>query len=246
MVTEIISKKISKNIIDRTLVIVLAHPNDDHKTNLLNECLNGISFPKLLSCNYTPTKETQDMCDWVLYVKENPILFYEDFSKYDMMLSRWHIDENGERINLPHKFDNAYAVSHLIQNALAYAKYLKKDIIHVVNYDFAITDDILLENTLEIIDNDLIVYTCPPHTFNNLACSTAFFSGKIKTLDSFFNQWGNMDEYYWYKHHGHFLEEKFYNYMKMISVRIKENTLDELGNKCKIGRHAIVADFVYD
>ena len=243
---DMIAEKISKHILDRTLVIVLAHPNDDNKTHILNECLRGITFPKLLCSNHVTTKETQDLCDWSLYIKENPILMYEDFGKYDMMLSRWHTNENGERVTLHHKFDNAYAVSDMIKKGLGFARYLKKDLIHIVNYDFTITDEIIFENTMELIDNELVVYTCPPHIFNNPACSSAFFSGKIKIMESFFDQWYNADGYYWYKHHGLFLEEKIYNFMKMISVKMKEYTLDDLGKRCPIGRHAIVADFVYD
>ena len=239
-------ENLGKTILDRTLVIVLAHPNDENKTNILNDCLSGISFPKLLSCNYTLKEETQNMCDWIVYSKENPILMGEDFGKYDMFLSRWYIDEKGEKVHLPHQFDNQYAVCFLIKNALEYAKYLKKDFIHMVNYDFNITDEVLVENTLDLIDNDLVVYNCPPHTFNRPACSTAFFSGRISTIELFFNQFDNIDQYYFYKHEGLFLEEKFYTFMKREVPKIKEKSLDTLGTRCNIARHAIVADFVYE
>jgi hypothetical protein len=241
-----IEENLGKSILDRTLVIVLAHPNDDNKTNILNESLSGISFPKLLSCNHSIKEETQKMCDWVLYSEENPILYEKDFSRYDMFLSRWFIDKNGDKIHLSHKFDNQYAVSFLIKNALSFAKYLKKDFIHIVNYDFSITDEILTQNTLELIDNDFVVYTCPPNTFNRPACSTAFFSGKISTIELFFNQFNNIDEYYFYRHEGHFLEEKFYTFIKNVFTNVKEYPLDYLGSRCKIGRHSIVADFVYE
>jgi hypothetical protein len=239
-------ENLGKTILDRTLVIVLAHPNDENKTNILNDCLSGISFPKLLSCNYTLKEETQNMCDWIVYSKENPILMGEDFGKYDMFLSRWYIDEKGEKVHLPHQFDNQYAVCFLIKNALEYAKYLKKDFIHMVNYDFNITDEVLIENTIHLIDNDLVVYRTPPHAFGRPACSSAFFSGKISTIQTFFDQFYNADGYYWYKHDGLFLEEKIYSFMSRTVSKLKEIDLDDLGGKCKVARHAIIADFVYD
>jgi len=241
-----IEENLGKSILDRTLVIVLAHPNDEYKLGVLNDCLKGMTFPKLLSCNYTVPSETQNMTDWMVYSKENPILYEKDFTIYDIFLSRWFINEHGEKVHLSHKFDNQYAVSFLIKNAISFAKHLKKDFIHMVNYDFNITDEVLVENTLDLIDNDLVVYNCPPHTFNRPACSTAFFSGRISTRELFFNQFDNIDQYYFYKHDGLFLEEKFYTFMKREVPKIKEKSLDILATKCNIARHAIVADFVYE
>lgn len=241
-----IADNLGKTLLDRTLVIVLAHPNDELKTQILNECLSTITFPKLLSCNYTVPVETQNMTDWMVYSKENPILYEKDFTIYDIFLSRWFINEHGEKVYLSHKFDNQYAVSFLIKNAISFAKHLKKDFIHMVNYDFNITDEVLVENTLDLIDNDLVVYNCAPNTFNRPACSTAFFSGRISTIELFFNQFDNIDQYYFYKHEGHFLEEKFYSCMKRIVPKLKEKDLGELSTRCNIARHAIVADFVYE
>jgi hypothetical protein len=241
-----IEENLGKSILDRTLVIVLAHPNDEYKLEVLNDCLKGMTFPKLLSCNYTVPAETQNMTDWMVYSKENPILYEKDFAIYDIFLSRWFINEHGEKVHLSHKFDNQYAVSFLIKNAISFAKHLKKDFIHMVNYDFNITDEVLVENTLDLIDNDLVVYNCPPHTFNRPACSTAFFSGRISTIELFFNQFDNIDQYYFYKHEGLFLEEKFYTFMKREVPKIKEKSLDTLATRCNIARHAIVADFVYE
>jgi hypothetical protein len=241
-----ITDNLGKALLDKTLVIVLAHPNDDHKTQILNDCLSTITFPKLLSCNYELKEDTQKLCDWILYSKENPILYEKDFAKYDIFLSRWFLNEIGEKVYLSHKFDNQYAVSFLIKNALSFAKHLKKEFIHIVNYDFNITDEILIENTLELIENNLIVYMCPPHAFNRPACSTAFFSGKTLTIEKFFNQFNSIDQYYFYKNQGLFLEEKFYTHMKLIESNIKEKDLDGLSTRCNIARHAIVADFIYD
>lgn len=236
-------QNLGKAILDRTLVIVLAHPNDESKTKTLNECLSMISFDKLLSCNYLLNEDTQKMCDWILYTKENPILHQEEFPEYNIVLSRWYLNENGEKVNTQHEFDNQYAVCMLIKNALAYAKYLKKDFIHVVNYDFHITDDAFLVNTLDLFDNDLIIYRTPMHSFNTPACSSAFFSGKISTIERFFNQFTDKNSYYNYKHDGYFLEEKLYTYMKKTVTKIKEKDLGMLGKICKIGMHSIIDDF---
>lgn len=236
-------ENLGKAILDRTLVIVLAHPNDESKTKTLNECLSMISFDKLLSCNYLLNEDTQKMCDWVLYTKENPILHQEEFPQYNIVLARWYLNENGERVNIPHEFDNQYAVCMLIKNALAYAKYLKKDFIHVVNYDFHITDEGLMINTLELIDNDIVVWRTPIHAFNRLACSSAFFSGKISTIERFFNQFTDKTSYYTQTQDGYFLEEKLYNFIKKSTPKIKEKRLEDLSKVCKIGMHSIIDDF---
>jgi hypothetical protein len=241
-----VKENLADAFLDRSLAIILAHPNDEYKLSVLKDCLNSISFPKLISCNHTLPEEIQKMTDWIVYSKENPILYEKDFHKYDIGLSRWFINDKGEKVTLTHKFDNQYAVCDLIKNALSFAKYLKKDFIHIVNYDFNITDDVLIENTIELIDNDIILYKCPDYAFNRPACSTAFFSGKISTMELFFNQFRDMNEYYFYKNQGLFLEEKFYTFMNVTVPKIKEKDLGELSTRCHIARHAIVADFVYD
>lgn len=237
---------LGKTILDKTLVIVLAHPNDENKTNILNDCLKDISFPKLLSCNYPLSDESQRMCDWIIYSKENPILHDNDFGKYDIFLSRWFMNEHGEKIHKPHKFDNQFAVSYLIKNGLKFARNLNKEYIHVLNYDFDIEDDVIIENTIDLLDNNLVIYKTPVLAFGRPACSTAFFSGRLSTIEMFFNQFNNQDEYYWYKHDGLFLEEKLYSYAQNNIHNIKEKSLDDLGHRYHLARHAIVADFVYD
>ena len=234
---------ITNKVLDKTLVIVLTHANTDYKISILNECLSGITFPKLLSVNYPLTYETQRLTDWTIYSKENPILLGENFSDYDMTLGRWFINSEGVRIDVPHKFDNAYAVCKLIKDAINHAKYLGKEYIHVVNYDFTITDEVITENTLLLNEHDLIIYTCPPDTFRRPACSTAFFSAKLSTIEPFFNRFNSIVDYYWYKIDGLFLEEKFYTFFTNNSTNMKEDTLHNLGMRCHIGRHAIIADF---
>ena len=103
----------------------------------------------LLSQSLTLDKDTQELCDYAIYDKDNTLI-------NDIGL-KGYITHYTPRFNISSRefFKNStiLAVYRLLLAGTSYAKLLNKNIIHLFDYDgFLPTDDELIENSL-IINN---------------------------------------------------------------------------------------------
>jgi glycosyltransferase involved in cell wall biosynthesis len=80
-----------------SISIVLAHPNTALRKQLLKNCISKLNTPVILSANHTIEEETQAMCDYVLYTKDNPLLFKSEFKDYGVEYYLWNINDKGEK-----------------------------------------------------------------------------------------------------------------------------------------------------
>ena len=78
--------------------IVLAHPNNDFRKQLLKNCLNRLNTDIILSVNYPVEEDAQLLCDYVIYTKENPLLYKDEFDKYGVAFYHFHTNEKGEKV----------------------------------------------------------------------------------------------------------------------------------------------------
>ena len=99
-----------------SICLVIAHANTNYRKKLLNECLNSIKTPIVLSTNYPVNEETQQLCDNYLYNKNNPLLYKEDYDKYNIIYNYWKLDSDGNKVTTPFEFEHGYAVYCLIKD----------------------------------------------------------------------------------------------------------------------------------
>ena len=182
---------------DDSVAIVLAHPNTPERIKILEKCLQSIPIQKILSVNYPVTPEIQELSDWVIFSKENPILDRSEFDKYSVDYHHWWIEPNGEKKIEPYKCEHGYAVYSLTREGIRLAKSLGKKKIHVINYDYTFSHAVLSEHENLLESSDLVFYTHNDWEFdqNNSYCS-AFTSGKTEKLEDFFFKYNSKDEYY--------------------------------------------------
>lgn len=192
MIDNILTESKSTNDISDSVFVVLSHADTTYRKKLLLECLSKISGQIILSTNYPVSEEIQNICDWVIYSRENPLLYKEEYQKWGINHT-WYVEESGKRVTYPFDWDHSYAAYTLIQNAINLCKKLGKNKIHIVNYDYQLNTPIIyLHNTL-LDDQDLVFYR---YSNRGETFSTGFFSGKLEALEDYFLKIKSKEEYY--------------------------------------------------
>lgn len=203
---------------EESVAIVLAHANTPHRRKLLKDCLSSIKMDTILSTNYVVEPDTQKLSTWMIYSKDNPLLFKEDYEKYGVGYFSWWIDENGERKTRPFLFEHSYAVYSLIRQGLEKAKSLGKKYIHIVNYDYVISNSTFKTNRKLLEKNDAVLYKYEDWEIDNFYCS-AFLSARMDILYSYFTKYNSKEEYYTSLPGFNVLELNMYQYFLDESIK---------------------------
>jgi len=173
---------------DDEITIVLAHTNTLYRKNILKRCLASINTEIILSCNNPVDEQTQSLCDYVLYSKDNQLLDKDEFAQYNVIFEYWKINEKGEKVTEIPPFEHSFAVYNLIKQGVNFADKLNKKKIHIVNYDTLIYSDILNDTYEKLNSYDLLLYY--NNNINTLdGYRTNFFSGNINPLLELFNHY---------------------------------------------------------
>jgi autotransporter strand-loop-strand O-heptosyltransferase len=182
-------------ISDETVTIILSHADSEWRKHLLMECIENVEGEIILSSNYPVDSNIQEMCDWVLYTKNNPLLYKEEYDKYSIVHNYFCNDSEGNKIYTPMEYEHGYAAYNLLQNGLKLAKELGKSKIHIVNYDYVINKKIIANNDLKLDEYDCVFYYYDGSDDEESFCS-GFLSGRLESLDLFFQKFKSKDEYY--------------------------------------------------
>lgn len=217
-----------------SIAIVLAHCDTEYRKDLLRKCIESLDCKIILSCNYPVSEDIQEMCDYVLFTKDNPLLLKGDYSKYNISYNYWYINESGEKIEIPFEYEHSYAVYCLIRNGLNMVKNMNVEKIHIINYDYQIDSTVInLKNKL-LGKNDLSFFLD-----NESSYCSGFFSGRKKCLLNFFNIYANKDDFY--KNIYTVLEKRIYKfYNESSEYKIDENPLDELKKNSKVNQEGVL------
>lgn len=215
-----------------SIAIVLAHCDTEYRKDLLRKCIESLDCKIILSCNYPVSEDIQEMCDYVLFTKDNPLLLKGDYSKYNISYNYWYINESGEKIETPFEYDHSYSVYCLIRNGLNMVKNMNIEKIHIINYDYQIDSTVINIKNKLLEKNDLSFY------LDNDSYCSGFFSGTKKCLLNFFNIYDNKDDFY----KSYLIMEKriykFYN--ESSEYKIDEATLDELKKNSKVNQEGVL------
>lgn len=227
---------------DEIITIILAHANTATRRKYLKECIESIRGEIILSTNFIVETDVQNMCDHVIYMKDNPILLAKDFAKHGVSFNIWWIDSEGVRHDKSFPFEHGYSVYCLIRNALRYAKSIGKKKVHVVNYDYIIDENTYDYHNKAIKTNDIIFYV-EDHG-DDRYCS-AFFTATIDSIQPFFEQYNSKGEYY--RHLPNFndgfnvLERKLYYYFhENPNCKILNLSITDLQSKNNVNRESIL------
>jgi autotransporter strand-loop-strand O-heptosyltransferase len=205
------------------VTIVLAHTNNLFRKNMLKRCLSTINTEIILSCNNPVDEETQSLCDYVLYSKDNQLLDKDEYAEHNVIFEYWKINAKGERITKTPPFEHSFGVYNLIKQGVNFADKLNKKKIHIVNYDTLIYSDTLNDNYKQLNSKDLILYY-NNNIDKNDGYKTNFFSGNITPLLELFNYYKTKSIFYInFKK----FEEKMYDLIKDYKFNVVEQCLTD-------------------
>ena len=220
--------------------IVLAHANNDERKNLLKKSLNELNSPIILSTNHIVDEETQKLCDLVIYNKENPLLFKEEFDDFGVSYYTWKLTD-GKEVYEKFEFEHGYAVYTLMKKGVEVAKTLGLDKVNIINYDYQISQKTIDTNSKLLEEYDLILYKYDKTSYEDLSYCTGFLSARIDVILGFLNEFKSKKEYYTTEETFNILEIKFFNYLRNKNLKIKEILFSEL----KKDNITNVEDFIF-
>jgi hypothetical protein len=212
------------------LVVVLSHADTIDKKEILIECISAIKnqgYDILVSSHIEVSKDINDMVDYVVYDKENPLIMYDEYLNNPSVVYVW-MNLPGYEQNYPIKFNHAYSVLKLIKNGSAIAEINDYKNVHFVNYDYVLNDVNILKKHNDILnDNDIISYDWlnygSSHS-NNI--SSGFFSVNNKPFLNLIKNIKNKEDYCRYG--SPVFEEFLYDYvnnhssLKTFNISISE------------------------
>lgn len=234
----------SYNNSDATTIIV-SHADTPYRKKLLEDCLKEICGETILSSNYFVDEKTQKMCDYVLYMKENHLLFDHEFPKYGVQWSRWWVDDSGKHHSKSLTYEHGYAVYVLIKNAIRFAKSMGRKKIHVINYDYVVSDELFKKHEDILNEYDLIFYDDRDDTqsfsvYSGYSSTTGFFSGNVDALEPFFEKYKSLDEYYSDRYETCTLELKIYKHYEHSDYKIFRDSYRTLKVICKTNQESLL------
>ena len=226
------------NLLDKkdneAVSIILAHPNNDFRKQLLKNCINRLNTDIILSANYPIEEDTQSLCDYVIYTKENPLLYKNEFEKYNVAFYHFHTNEKGEKVYELFEKEHGYCVYTLMRNGVEYAKKLGYKKVNIINYDYEITKNTINENLSLLNTNDFVIYKYNNNSYEEDSYCTAFFSAKTDAILSFVTKFKDKEDYYTNGSTFNILEIKFYKFLKESNFKIKELLMTDLKKNNKV------------
>lgn len=245
---------------DKGLVVVLSHADTIDKKDILIECISTIKrqgYDVLVSSHIEVSKEINDMVEYVVYDKENPLIMYDEYLNNPSVVYVW-MSLPGYEQNYPIKFNHAYAVLKLIQNGSAIAEINGYKNVHFVNYDYVLNDEnILIKHNELLNDNDIVSYDWLNYgSSHSKNISSGFFSVNNNTFFNLIKNIKTKEDYC--KYGSPVFEEFLYDYvnnhstLKTFNISISE-LFDNLppgevskSTTNKIATKSILDDYIID
>ena len=226
-----------ENFKKKGITSILSYSDTEYRKKLLDECVDNIKTPIILTTHYPVSEKIQNKCDWFIFEKENPLLYKEEYEKYGIVYNYFNRNSNGERIEIPFEYEHSYAVYTLIRNSIRLAKQNGYDYIHVINYDYKVSPSLLALHENLLNTSDIIFYKY--ETEYDSSYSTGFFTGKISSLLPFFEKWETKEEFYQKGNYTMF-ENRVYGFFKESSFNITELSFDDLKKEAECNKEGVL------
>jgi len=178
----------AKKRIKSEIVTILSYTDTDDKVNALLGCIGKIKsfgYKILLASHYPVSEEIQKMVDYYVYDEHNeiikiPITFWANKAEFDYTCFD------------PACNNHSYAILSLIRESLLFCRSMDFDLVHFINYDVILKDNIFKHNNYEIGARPALFYK---YTYAGGSFNTVIFSikpefdifDKIKTSKDYFD-----------------------------------------------------------
>ena len=245
---EIISKIIKDTIYKRPetikpvdkskqIVAIPTHADTDEKKELLIECINEMKkqgYAVIVSSHIPLDDIIYELSDYVIYDKDNPVIYREDFQKYSSY-SFYTINHPGIEAQFILSFNHGYAAIRLFKAMSAVAEANGYDIIHLVNYDYILHDEkVLIGHAIDLDKNDLVSYKwgSDPESVN-----TGLFSTKPSILNRILRPINSKKDYCGINKHT--CEATVYELYKKQGLKMKITQIENLEKSNIVNKIAV-------
>lgn len=224
-ITDTIIPQLSKYRFDEDIFVIDYWINNESKEdNLIGliKQLKQYNIPILLSGHHPIKPEIQNMVDYFLFDKNNPLLLNNEFEKYGVNSTRWS-EINDIRIENNREFHHDYAIWETMRNAFNFCQFLGKKYIHFMEYDNFPDSIQYRQSFIERIRNfDAVLYEYHKNSTQetNPYVATYIFSIKTDIVIKTINLIKTKEEFFMNKPDKWQLEKNFLNSLKQITNNI--------------------------
>lgn len=226
------------------LFIIDAWTDTPEKKQTLLDCISKLrefNIQILLATHYPVEPEVQQLVDYYIYDKKNPLLKHADFESYELGSGRWTKFDN-MTVENDYEFHHDYAIWETMRNAFHFAKYLGKKYIHFMEYDNVVeTFQYRQAFVEEVMRHEAVIYEY--HKGSSIDfhlgayMATYIFSIRTDLALKVVNSVHNIRQYFYHRPNGWQLERVFLQHLR-------ENTSDifvskYIDNTKGINKHAV-------
>lgn len=179
--------------------IIMSHADTDEKLSLLRRSVITLKNQGLLviiSSHIEVPTEFYKIADYVVFDRDNPVVYPEEYHKFSNTVPVHWIKYNGFDLSYSFDFNHGYAAMKLIKNGLGIAKANNCATAHFINYDYIIDDPkVLIDHHNKLAEWDMIAYSWNGEGSIN----SAFFSANVGMLSSALAPFTTKSSYFTYE-----------------------------------------------
>jgi len=209
--------------------IILSHADTIEKESLLRRCVISLKNQGLfviISSHIEVSKEFHEIADYIIYDKDNPVVYPDEYNKLSNTIPIHWIKYDGFDLSYSFDFNHGFAAMKLIKNGLGISYINNCRVTHFINYDYIIDDQMVLKNHYDKLNEyDMIAYSWN----DNDSINSAFFSARTNKLIETLNPFKTKEDYFCYENKV-ILEDVLYSacYNNKLNININDiNTIKE-------------------
>ena len=164
------------------------------------------------------------------------MLYANEYEKYGVNYITWWKDKDGNYFEKPFDYEHSYAVYDLTKRGIELARTLGKKKIHIINYDYTISQKTLVSHENLLDSYDFVVYEYDDKKHGDSAYCSAFMSGNVEPIYSYFGKFSTKYEYYTSLPGFNILEMNLSEYLKSTNFNIKSIKISSLSKDNKVNQ----------
>lgn len=177
--------------------VIMAHADTDEKKTILKRSVSALikqGYSVIVSSHIPVSQEIHDLVDFVVYDRDNPVVYRKDFDKYSIHFPTFYYNYPDYSIVYSFDFNHGYAAYRLMKTALGIVSAYDFKKVHFVNYDYVINNPkTLLDHSARLDSADLVSYYwgTDRYSFN-----TGLFSMRTDSAARLFGRIRSVEEYF--------------------------------------------------
>ena len=180
------------------VAVVLSHADTEEKISILRRnviALKNQGLSVIISSHIEVPQEFYGIADFIVYDKENPVVYADEYDKYSDTVPIHYIRYDGFSLSYSFEFNHGLAAMRLIKTGLGLSNSHGYSTTHFVNYDYVIDDyGLLMAHHERLNEYDMVAYKWDEEESMN----TAIFSARTQKLLDVMQKFDSKESYFMY------------------------------------------------